>query len=94
MPAKLSGAERTPADTVTRRVQACERAPETAHVREDVFVGNEHVVHHNLAGDRGAQAHLAVYGRCGETLPAFLEDETTNVAGVILGPDNEHIGDR
>ncbi|MNM83137.1 hypothetical protein D3C81_951850 [compost metagenome] len=33
-------------------------------------------------------------GRSTETLPAFLQHETADVAGIVLGPDHEDIGDR
>jgi len=58
VPAVLGGAERAPGDAVARRVEAGERALEAAHLRKRVLLRAEHAVHHDLAGDRGAQAHL------------------------------------
>jgi hypothetical protein len=59
-----------------------------------VVVRHEHLVHDDLTGDRGAQPHLAVDRRGGEALHAFFEQEATNGAFLILGPDHHHIGDR
>ena len=60
VPAVLGRAERAPGDAVARAVQAGERALQAAHLGEGVLLGAEHLVHHDLAGDRGAQADLAV----------------------------------
>ena len=94
VPAVFSGAQGTPADAVASRVEAGKRAFQTAHVREGVFFRAEHVVHDDFAGDRGAQADLAVNGRGGQTFPTFLQNEAADLAGVILGPDHEHVGNR
>src|SRR5205807_68794 len=58
-------AERAPGDAVARRIEAGERALEAAHFCKRVLLRAEHVVHHDLARDGGAQAHLAVDFRCG-----------------------------
>jgi hypothetical protein len=56
--------------------------------------GAEHLVHHDLAGDAGAQADLSVDRRSRQTFRALVEDEAADLAFVVLGPDHEHIGDR
>jgi len=93
MPAGLGRPQCAPADAVAGGVEAGEGATQAAHFGEGVFLGAEHVVHHDLAGDRGAQPNLAVDGRCGQALPALFQDETADLAGIVLGPDHEHIGD-
>mmetsp|Transcript_41417 Transcript_41417/g.97041 ORF Transcript_41417/g.97041 Transcript_41417/m.97041 type:complete len:470 (+) Transcript_41417:1594-3003(+) len=94
VPAVFRGAERAPGDAVAGAVQASERALQAAHLREGVLLGAEHLVHHDLAGDRRAQAHLAVDGRRGQALPALLQHEAADLATVILRPDHEDVGDR
>jgi hypothetical protein len=69
--AVLGSAQSPPGDAVARAVQAGEGALQAAHLGEGVFLGAEHVVHHDLAGDAGAQAHLAVDGRCGQPFQPF-----------------------
>src|SRR5690606_11023770 len=76
------------------RVQAGERAAQAADVREGVFFRAEDDVHDDFTGDRGAQTDLAVDGRGGQAFPAFFQNEAADFAGVILGPDHEHVGDR
>ena len=85
-------AHRAPGNAVARAVQTGERALQSAHLGEGVFFGAEHAVHHNFAGDAGAQTDLAVHGRSAQTLPAFLQNEAANLAFVVLGPHHKHIG--
>src|SRR3546814_17466912 len=44
----------------TRAVEAAERAFQTRHMRQQRILADLDPVHHDLAGDRGAQAHLAL----------------------------------
>src|SRR6185437_6953515 len=60
MPAELRGAERTPGDPVPRVVEAGERSLEAADLGKDVLLRHEDVIHHDLAGHRGAQRKLAL----------------------------------
>ncbi len=94
VPAELGGAQRAPADAVASAVQAGERPLQPAHLGKGVLFRAEHVVHDDLAGDRSAQADLAVDRRGGQPFPALLQHEAADFAGVILGPDHENIGDR
>ena len=55
--------------------------------------GDDGVVEHDLAGDRGAQRQLALDLRRGETLGAALDDEAADLA-VELGPHDGDVGDR
>lgn len=94
VPAEFGGAQGAPGDPVARRVQAGERTAQAAHFGEGVLFRNEHVVHHDLAGDRGTQADLAMDRRGAQAFPALLEDEAADLPFVILGPDHEDVGDR
>ena len=47
-----------------------------------------------IAGQRGAQTHLAVDGRRRQAFPAFLEDEAADLAVPAFCPDDEDVGDR
>src|SRR6266850_1237653 len=93
VPAVLGGAERAPGDAVARRVEAGERALEAAHFRKRVLLRAEHVVHNDLAGDGGAQAHLAVDLRRRKTVEIFFQYKAPDLARIILGPDDEDVGD-
>jgi len=90
----MSRAERAPCDPVACRVQARERAAQAGDVRQHVFLGHEHFIEHDLAGDRRAQADLAVDRRRAQALPAFLEHKAADVAVIILRPNDEDVGDR
>src|ERR1700722_2161969 len=57
-PAELGGAHRAPGYPVARIVEAGERSLEAGYARQVVFLRHEHVVHRDLAGDRGAQTEL------------------------------------
>src|SRR5690606_12788367 len=98
-PAVFGRAQRTPGNAVAGGVQAGERALQAADLGEGVFFGAEYFIHHDLAGDGGAQANLAVDGGSTEPRHAFLENEATDradIAGAVdlLGPDHEHVGYR
>src|SRR5215471_187185 len=60
MPTELGRAERAPGNAVTRIVEAGKGTAQTRYAGEEVGVGNEDLVHHDLAGDRRAQAELAL----------------------------------
>src|SRR3546814_7045426 len=73
------------------------RTFQSLHVGEAVLVRNEDFVHDDLAGDRRAQADLAVDRRRTQTLPALFEHEAANRVTAVfieLGPDHEDIRDR
>ena len=94
VPAGFGGTQGAPADAVTGRVQAGERTFQAAHVREGVFFWAEHVVHDDLASQRGAQADFAVDRRGAQAFPAFFQHEAADLAGIVLGPDHEHVRHR
>ena len=93
VPAVLGRAERTPGDAKARRVEAGEGAFEAFDLGQQLRFGHFNLVHDDFAGDRGAQAELAVNGRGGQALHAFFQDEAADLAIVGLGPDDEHVGD-
>ena len=92
--AVLGSAQRAPSDAVARAVQAGERAFQAAHVGESVFLGAEHPVHHDLAGDRRTQTHFAVDRRRAQARSTLVQDEAADRAFVVLGPHQKYIGDR
>ena len=53
-PAILGRAERAPRNAVTRRIETGERPFQAERARQLVFVGDEHLVHDDFAGDRCA----------------------------------------
>src|SRR5947208_9854352 len=93
VPAILGRAERAPGDSVTRRVQAGERAFQAFDAREQALFRNEHLVHHDFAGDRGAQTHFAVDRRRRQSFRAFFCEEAADASVLGLRPDEEEIGD-
>ena len=93
MPAKFSRTHGAPGDSEACLVKATEGAAEAAHFREEVFFGDEDIVHHDLAGDRRAQRHLAFDLREAEAVHPLLDKEAPNVA-IELCPDNADVCDR
>jgi len=93
MPAEFGRAHRAPGDAVAGLVETAEGAAETADLGEDVLLGHEDAIHHDLPRDRGAQGHLARDLRKGESLHPALDEEAADLA-VELGPDHADIGDR
>ena len=87
-------AQRAPGDAVAGAVQASERAFQAAHVGEGVFFRAKHFIHDDFAGDAGAQADLAMDFRRRQAFPAFFQHETADRAFIVLGPDDEHVGNR
>ena len=55
VPAEFRRAHGAPGDAVARLVQTAERAFQAFHVGQQVFLGNEDLIHDDLAGDRRAQ---------------------------------------
>ena len=96
MPAELSGAHHAPSDAVAGFIQTAEGAFQAAHVRQQVLFGNESVVQHDLAGDRGTQRYFAFDFRGGEAFGTTLDDEAFDlvIVGSGLGPDHRDIGNR
>ena len=96
MPAEFSGAHHTPGNAVARFVQAAEGAFQAANVGQQVLFGNEGVVQHDLAGDRGTQRYFAFDFRGGEAFGTTLDDEAFDlvIVGSGLGPDHRDIGNR
>ena len=94
VPAELRGAERTPCDAVTRRIETPEGSLETLNVRQHLVRRNEHIVHDDFAGDRCSQAELAFNLRGREALHSLFDNESANGLAVILCPDHEYVGDR
>ena len=98
VPAEFSGTHGTPGNTVAGAVQAGERTLQTLHFGEGVFFGNEHVIHHDFAGDRSAQADLAVNRRSGQALHALFQYKAADRAdgaafADFLGPDHKYVRD-
>ncbi len=60
VPAEFGGAQRPPGDAVARLVQAAKRPFQALDARQDGVFRHQHIVHHDLAGDGGAQRKLAV----------------------------------
>ena len=91
VPAAFGGAQRAPGNAVAGGVEAGERTLQAADLGQQVFSWHEDVVHDDVAGDRGAQADLAANDRRCQTGHAFFENEATQGAFVVLGPDDEYI---
>src|SRR5262249_5124384 len=94
VPAELGGAERAPGDAVAGVVEAAEGALQALDVGEQVLFGDRHVLHDDLASGRGAQGKFSFDLRGRQALHALLQDEAADLAGVVLGPDDEDVGDR
>ena len=94
VPAEFRRAQRAPGDAVARPVEAGEGTGERLHARQPVLLRHEDVLHHDHAGDGGAQRELAL--DLGETqaLHAAFQHEAAQHALVVLGPDHGDIGDR
>src|SRR2546426_912031 len=84
---RASRANGTPGDAGARHVEAAKRAGEPLDVRQQVLLGHEGVVEHDLAGDRGAQRQLALDLRGREALGAALDEKAMDDA-VELRPDD------
>src|SRR5208282_6717850 len=93
VPAGLGRSERTPGDAIARRIEARKGPFQAAHLGKRVLLRTEHIVHHDLAGDRGAQSDLAVDRWRGEAASAFVQDESADRPLVVLGPDDEHVSE-
>mmetsp|Transcript_42159 Transcript_42159/g.73303 ORF Transcript_42159/g.73303 Transcript_42159/m.73303 type:complete len:438 (+) Transcript_42159:41-1354(+) len=89
--ASLRGTQGTPGNTETRVVQAAEGSAEALGLGEHVLLGHVNLVHEDHTGHGSTQTHLALDLRSGQALHALLQDETTDVTGIVLGPDDEHV---
>ena len=94
VPAELGGAQCAPGDAVARPVEAAERPLESLDVGQQIVLGHEHIVHDDLAGDRGPERELAFDLGRGEPLHAFLQEETADLTVVVFRPHHEDVGDR
>ena len=81
-------------DAVARLVEAAEGAGEAAGLGQERLFWHLDIVEDDLAGDRGAKAHLALDRRRRETLGAALDEEAVDALVLELGPDHGEIGDR
>ena len=95
VPAELGSAHRAPGDAEAGAVQAAKRAGQSGHVRQQIFRRHEHVLHHDLAGDRGAQAELALDPRRGEAFHPALQHEAADdtVIGLAQTTKTSAIGE-
>ncbi len=93
---EFGGAHRAPADAVTRTVEAAERPFQPRYVRQQRILADLDAVHHDFAGDRGAQADLALDLGRRQPLHPLFEDEAPDraVVRVRLRPHDENVGDR
>src|SRR3546814_14491366 len=87
---------RSPADAVARAVEAAEGAFQPRHMRKQRILANLDPVHHDLAGDRGAQGYFPLDFRRRQALQALFQDEPPDRTVVRVGfrPDDEDVGDR
>ena len=87
----LRSSQGTPGNTEARVVEAAKGSAQALGLGEHVLLGHVNLVHEDHAGHRGTQTHLTLNLRSGQALHALLQDETTDVAGIVLGPDNKHV---
>src|SRR3546814_4425890 len=73
--AEFGRAHRAPADAVARAVEAAEGAFQPRHMRKQRILANLDPVHHDLAGDRGAQGYFPLDFRRRQALQALFQDE-------------------
>src|SRR5690606_2024806 len=74
VPAEFRRSHRAPGYAVACPVEAAERTAEPARAWQQILFGHLHVVEHDLAGDRGAEAELALDDRGREPLHAAFDD--------------------
>ena len=94
MPAELRRAQRAPGNAVARVVEAGERAAQPLDRRQPVLRRDEHVLHHDHAGDRCPQREFPLDLRLRQARHAAFQDEAADVAGIVLRPHHQHVGDR
>ena len=95
MEAELSCSNGTPGDTISGFVEAGEGDFESLVLLWWELVGDWDldVVHDDHACGAGSQGELSLdLGSC-EAGHAFFEDEASDVVGLVLGPDDEHVSD-
>ena len=92
--AKFCSAHGSPGDSKASLVEAAEGSLEALDV-EHVFLGDLDVVKHDHTGRRSPQRVLAFnLGRLDARHRLLLEDETSDIASFILGPNDEDVSVR
>src|SRR5262249_39749075 len=92
--ARHGGAERAPADSVTRLIEAAEGPFETDYTREQIFFGNFAVGKGEAGGHGSTQRPLAVDVPSFEAGSAFFDEEAADFIVVALGPNHGDVGKR
>ena len=91
--AELCCSHCSPSDTESSLVEAAEGSLESSDI-EDVVLGHLDVVHHDHAGDGGAEGVLALDLGSGDALHVAGQDESLDFPGFgLLGPDHENVRD-
>mmetsp|Transcript_19535 Transcript_19535/g.28172 ORF Transcript_19535/g.28172 Transcript_19535/m.28172 type:complete len:354 (+) Transcript_19535:133-1194(+) len=90
--AELCSSHGSPGDAVASVVQAGEGPRQSLHGWEHVFSGHLHVFHENHASVGSPQGELAFNLRGRQSGHALLEDESPDVARVVLCPNHEDVG--
>ena len=93
--AELSRSDGAPGDTVSGFIEAGEGYLESLVLLGGELVGDWDldVVHDDHAGGAGSQRELSLDLGCGEAGHALLEDEASDIVGLVLRPDDEHVRD-
>src|SRR5215218_9131914 len=90
--ARAAGADCAPDDSVTRLVQAGQRAAEARDFREAILLGHADVPKHELGGHRSAQRELPLHLGRRESRHPLLDEEAVDGALVRACPHNRDIG--
>src|SRR5690606_11394564 len=97
-PAILCRPENAPGNAVAGAIEAAERTGQAPGIRQKRVLADLDILHHHLAGDRGAQRQLAFDLGRRKALHALLQHEAADLVLAFgtfeLRPDNEDIGDR
>ena len=75
-----------PGDAVAGRIQAAQGSPQAGFVRQEILLGNFHVVEDELTGGGGAQRPFVVGFRRREAFHATLDNEAVDAALFVFGP--------
>ena len=96
MPTGFRSPHHTPCNAVARTVQTAKRPFQPLHTGQKRLFADLDIVHHDLAGDRCAQAQLATDLGRAQPLHALVQHKPANLAamGFGFGPDHENIGNR
>src|SRR6476660_6922127 len=83
--------QHAPGNAVAGAVEAAERALEAGHVGQQRVLRHHHAVHHDLAGNGGAQGKLAADLRRRQAFHALFENEAADLVVMRGGfrPDDE-----